>query len=103
MPWKSQSHSCTDRYNTMPDTPLEKREHETLDPKDWDALRATAHRMVDDMLSYHQGLDAQPAWRPFPEEVKRALSDEFPVEGLGDAVAYEQFSELIRPYPFGNI
>lgn len=25
---------------------------ESLDPEDWDALRALGHRMVDDMLNY---------------------------------------------------
>jgi glutamate/tyrosine decarboxylase-like PLP-dependent enzyme len=77
--------------------------HETLDPSDWDALRTTAHRMVDEMISFHEGLDAMPAWRPVPDDVKRALTEEFPEEGLGADVAYEKFNELIRPYPFGNV
>ena len=77
--------------------------HETLDPSDWDALRATAHRMVDDMIAFHQGLDSMPAWRAVPDEVRRALNEEFPLEGLGDDVAYEKFSALIKPYPFGNV
>jgi glutamate/tyrosine decarboxylase-like PLP-dependent enzyme len=85
------------------ESPLPDRPHETLDPSDWEALRATAHRMVDDMLAYHQGLNEQPAWQPFPDDIKNALTAEFPEEGLGDDVAYEKFNQLIRPYPFGNV
>ena len=77
--------------------------HETLDPADWEKLRATAHRMVDDMLDYHRGLSDQPVWQPLPSAVKEELQREFPTEGVGDDVAYEQFVRLIRPYPFGNL
>ncbi len=83
--------------------PLEERSHETLDPDDWEQLRATAHRMVDDMLEYHRGLDAQPVWQPMPSAVKNALHEAFPEEGAGDAAAYDKFAELIKPYPFGNL
>src|SRR4051812_11677491 len=83
--------------------PMEERAHETLDPADWEALRVTAHRMVDDMLLFHESLDSKPAWQPLPSEIKEALSQEFPVEGLGDDVAYEKFLKLISPYPFGNV
>jgi glutamate/tyrosine decarboxylase-like PLP-dependent enzyme len=83
--------------------PTEERAHETLDPSDWEALRNTAHRMVDDMLTFHQGLDAQPAWQPLPSEVKEAFREQFPRDGLGDDVAYEKFVRLISPYPFGNV
>lgn len=83
--------------------PIEERAHETLDPTDWEALRKTAHRMVDDMLEFHKGLDARPAWQPLPAEVKDGLATEFPGEGLGDDVAYEKFVQLISPYPFGNV
>jgi glutamate/tyrosine decarboxylase-like PLP-dependent enzyme len=78
-------------------------EHETLDPADWEGLRTTAHRMVDDMIAFHRGLSDAPAWQPVPADVKRALTEEFPAEGLGDDVAYEKFNTLIRPYPFGNV
>ncbi|HEX6693947.1 MAG TPA: pyridoxal-dependent decarboxylase [Longimicrobiales bacterium] len=75
---------------------------ETLDPSDWDAMRELAHRMVDDMIDYHRGLGSRPAWQPLPAEAKRAFAEPFPSAGRGDDVAYEQFSELIRPYSFGN-
>lgn len=75
---------------------------ETLDPSDWDAMRALAHRMVDDMIDYHRGLGSRPAWQPLPAEARRAFAEPFPSEGRGDDVAYSQFSELIRPYSFGN-
>jgi glutamate/tyrosine decarboxylase-like PLP-dependent enzyme len=55
------------------------------------------------MLTFHQGLDAQPAWQPLPSEVKEAFREQFPRDGLGDDVAYEKFVRLISPYPFGNV
>jgi glutamate/tyrosine decarboxylase-like PLP-dependent enzyme len=75
---------------------------ETLDPSDWDAMRALAHRMVDDMMEYHRGLGNRPAWQPLPAESKRSFAEPFPSEGRGDDVAYNQFSRLILPYSFGN-
>jgi glutamate/tyrosine decarboxylase-like PLP-dependent enzyme len=76
---------------------------ETLDPSDWESLRATAHRMVDDMLDYHRGIDDTPVWQPMPDAVMAALHEEFPAEGTGEAAAYDRLTQLIRPYPFGNI
>jgi aromatic-L-amino-acid decarboxylase len=39
---------------------------ETLDPADWGAFRALAHRMVDDTLDHLASLRDRPAWQPMP-------------------------------------
>ena len=44
---------------------------ETLDPADWDELRALGHRMVDDMMDYLEGVRDRPVWRPMPAETTR--------------------------------
>ena len=54
----------------MNDQPLHE---ETLDPQDWDALKALGHQMVDDMLDYLATMRERPVWQPMPDEVKAQL------------------------------
>lgn len=75
-----------------------------LDPQDWEAYRALAHRMVDESLDYLRDVRERPTWQPMPATVRHALADEpLPRTGRGDAAAYEDFVSLVRPYPNGNI
>lgn len=86
----------------MKDAPSEA----TLDPvgpEEWSAFRALAHRMVDDMLEHLTNLDERPAWQPMPSSVKEALQSRCPTEGVGAAAAYQDFVELVLPYPNGNL
>ena len=43
---------------------------ETLDPDDWEAMRALGHRMVDDMLDHLKDLRERPVWQHAPQEIK---------------------------------
>ena len=36
---------------------------ETLDPENWDEMRALAHRMVEDAITYLETLRERPVWR----------------------------------------
>ncbi len=76
---------------------------ETLDPKDWDALRALGHRMVDDLLEVHETLRQRPVWQPIPEPVKAALTRPLPRTGQRHEAVYEEFKRHILPYPLGNL
>ena len=78
-------------------------EEESLDPQDWDALRALGHRMVDDMLTYLQTVRERPVWQPIPDRVKDQLKQPLPIEPQGAAEAYQDFVEQVLPYPLGNI
>jgi len=80
-------------------------EHEelTLDPADWDAFRALAHRMVDDMLDHVSSLREQPAWREMPKAVRESFNRPVPQQGVGDAAAYSGFVERVMPYTVGNL
>lgn len=75
----------------------------SLDPQDWDSLRALGHRMVDDMLDYLRDLRARPAWQPLPESVRERFHDAVPMQGIGAEAAYEEFRTSVLPYPVGNI
>jgi aromatic-L-amino-acid/L-tryptophan decarboxylase len=75
----------------------------TLDPQDWDALRALGHRMLDDMLDYLRTVRDRPAWRPVPAEVRARLSEPLPFDPTPEATVYEQFKRDVLPYPTGNV
>ena len=40
------------------------RPEETLDPKDWRAMRELGHRMVDDMMGWLETARERPVWQP---------------------------------------
>ena len=46
-------------------------EDQSLDPKDWEAMRSLGHQMVDDLIDYWAGIREQKIWRPIPDEVKQ--------------------------------
>jgi glutamate/tyrosine decarboxylase-like PLP-dependent enzyme len=75
----------------------------TLDPADWEAFRALAHRMVDDTVAHLSSLHEQPAWQPMPDEVRASFAEPLPLDGVGDEAAYAAFAERVRPYPNGNL
>ncbi|MDB4909026.1 MAG: aromatic-L-amino-acid decarboxylase [Gemmatimonadetes bacterium] len=75
----------------------------TLDPTDWDSLRALGHQMVDDMLAMQRDITAAPAWRPIPVDVVRRIDEPVPLQPQGEARAYEDFQSLVQPYPSGNL
>lgn len=75
----------------------------TLDPADWDAFRALAHRMVDDMLTHLDTLREQPAWREMPRPVRESFRAPVPRQGVGDAAAYTAFVDRVMPYTVGNL
>ena len=76
---------------------------ETLDPADWDALRELAHRMVDDAISYLEGVRDRPVWQPVPATVTEVLSTPAPRAPSSLDAVYQEFADVILPYPMGNI
>lgn len=79
------------------------RPEETLDPADWEAFRALAHRMVDETLDHLATLRDRAAWQPMPPEVRAGFDEPLPRDGEGEEAAYDQFRERILPYPNGNL
>lgn len=76
---------------------------ETLDPENWNAMRALAHRMVDDAITYLETVRDRPVWQPVPADVAARLTTPAPREPVGAEAAYQEFLETILPYPMGNI
>jgi len=77
--------------------------YETLDPKDWNEMRALAHRMVDDAVTYLETVRERPVWQPVPDEVAARFDAPAPEKPAGADAVYQEFLESIFPYPMGNI
>jgi glutamate/tyrosine decarboxylase-like PLP-dependent enzyme len=76
---------------------------ETLDPKDWKAMAALGHRMVDDMVHYLETVRDRPAWKHTPEAVKSRFTAPLPLDPQAPEEVYQEFLENVLPYPVGNI
>ncbi len=76
---------------------------ESLDPEDWQAMRALGHRMVDDMMTYLETVRDRPVWRPIPDGVKASLREPLPLDPQDPEQIYQKFLEDVLPHPMGNI
>ena len=52
----------------------------TLDPANWDDIRAQGHRMLDDMFDYAANIRERPVWSPIPNEVRARFRSQLPRE-----------------------
>ena len=75
---------------------------ETIDPSNWEDLRQTSHRMLDDMINYIQQSGERKVWQPIPQEVKQALDVSAPKEESSLDEVYESFQQNVLPYALGN-
>ena len=76
---------------------------ETLDPEEWESVRALGRRMIDDMVDYMSTVRERPAWRHASDEVKAHFSAPLPLDPQPPEEIYEEFLEYVLPYPLGNI
>jgi len=76
---------------------------ETLDPEDWESMRALGHRMVDDMLDDMKTIRERPVWQPTPDQVKAHFKRPVPLDPQPLEEIYEEFLENVLPYRRGNI
>jgi len=79
------------------------KKEETLDPQNWEELRALGHEMVDDMVDYLSAVRSRPAWQRPPAQVQSKLMEALPEEPQAPSEVYRDFKELVLPYPKGNI
>ncbi len=76
---------------------------ETLDPADWAATRALAHRMVDDAIAHLRGVRHRPVWQPMPDGVRATWLTPAPEEPQPLDQVYDELSVNLLPYSMGNI
>ncbi len=75
----------------------------SLDPEDWESLRAQGHRMLDDILDYIEGIRNRPVWQPIPDEVRERFRSELPRTPGPLADVHGEFMRLVLPYATGNV
>ncbi len=75
---------------------------ESLDPENWDEMRALGHRMVDDAINYLESVAEGPVWQPMPDQLGKAFEAAVPKEAMPADEVYEEFRKNIFPYPMGN-
>ncbi len=74
----------------------------SLDPKDWTALRALGHQMMDDMIDHLAGIATQKVWQPMPGAVRDSFQAPLPETPRAMEDIYQQFQHTIQPYVTGN-
>jgi aromatic-L-amino-acid/L-tryptophan decarboxylase len=89
--------------NALREASLQSESSETLDPKNWDDIRAQGHRMLDDMLDYVANIRERPVWRPIPDAVRAQFHAELPHQPSDLGEVYREFTDFIAPYATGNV
>ncbi len=75
---------------------------DSLDPADWPAFRAQAHRMLDDAISYIEHIRDRPVWQPIPAEVRNRFHEPVPRTPSDLNQIHAGFLRDILPYATGN-
>ncbi len=68
-----------------------RRVEETLDPENWEELKALGHRMVDDMIDHLASVRQRPPAKPVSEQVAASFMKPLPLEPEGLEKAYGDF------------
>jgi aromatic-L-amino-acid decarboxylase len=83
--------------------PLPSEQSETLDPQNWDDIRAQGHRMLDDMIDYAANIRERPVWTPIPDAVRERFHEKPPHQPCDLGEVYREFTDFIVPYATGNV
>ena len=76
---------------------------DSLDPADWSAARALAHRMVDDAIDHLGAVRDRPLWREMPASVRANFAEAVPRGPQRLETVYSEITAHLMPYPMGNI
>ncbi len=82
--------------------PAEPHSEGTLDPEDWESMRALGHRMVDDIMDYVETIRDRPVWVHAPPQVKSHFGSPPPSDPEQPRDVYEEYIKYILPYQLGN-
>ena len=82
---------------------LQSQSSETLDPQNWDEIRAQGHRMLDDMFDYAENIRERPVWSPIPDEARARFRASLPQAPTGLDQVYREFADFVVPYATGNV
>jgi len=76
---------------------------ESLDPSDWEDMRALAHRIVDEAIDYTAGIRERPVWQEMPDRVREGYTEALPQGPRPLFEVYDRLARDLLPYPMGNI
>ena len=82
---------------------LQSESSETLDPQNWDEIRAQGHRMLDDMFDYAANIRERPVWSPIPDDVRARFRAGIPAAPTALDEVYREFADFVVPYATGNV
>jgi len=85
------------------EAPLRPASSETLDPNNWDDIRAQGHRMLDDMIDYIANIRNRPVWSPIPDAVRARFRAGLPRQPCDLGEVYREFADFVLPYATGNV
>jgi aromatic-L-amino-acid/L-tryptophan decarboxylase len=74
----------------------------SLDPSDWQSVRAQGHRMLDDILDYVEHIRERPVWQPIPSDVRAHFGTSAPPNPTDIAAVHDEFMRYILPFATGN-
>lgn len=75
----------------------------SLDPGDWEEVRALSHRIMDDAVDHLRDVRERPVWRDMPEAVRATFTEPLPSGPAPLEAVYRQVAETVMPYPMGNV
>jgi glutamate/tyrosine decarboxylase-like PLP-dependent enzyme len=79
------------------------KDEPTLDPANWEELRALGHRMLDDMVDYIRDIRERPVWQAMPYDARAAFASPLPQTPSDPAAVYADFERKVVPYALGNV
>lgn len=79
------------------------KEEESLDPPDWDEMRDTAYKVVDDAVAHLRDLRDRPLWQDMPPAVRAYFKSPLPMAPSPLNDVYAELQANLIPYPMGNI
>src|ERR1700743_1426258 len=82
---------------------LQSESSATLDPENWDEIRAQGHRMLDDMFDYAADIRERPVWSPIPDDVRGRFRASLPETPTALDDVYREFADFVLPYATGNV
>lgn len=80
----------------------EERFEETLDPEEWESMRALGHRILDDAMDYIRTLRDRPVWQHAPQQVKDRFEGPPPLDPESPEDVYQEYVQYILPHQTGN-
>ena len=82
--------------------PVTEHACDSLDPADWDKFLEHCIEELKHVTRHLSTVRNRPAWQPIPDDVKRAIAEDLPLEAQGAKRVCDDIKSYILPYLLGN-